>query len=85
MVSHLQRGKTAADLVPRVGNNDELIDLLRAAAAEGKGGAGGSAYGGAFSPGSPPPAPRTPASPPPRAAATPRSALSTGTRSGSAR
>lgn len=54
--------------MPRVGNNDELLDLLRMAAAE-KGGAGASAMGG-LSPSTP--APRTPASP------APRSALSTG-------
>lgn len=30
----MQRGKTAGDLVPRVGDNEELIEMLRAAAAE---------------------------------------------------
>lgn len=55
--------------MPRVGNNDELLDLLRVAAAE-KGGAGGASAMGGLSPSTP--APRTPASP------APRSALSTG-------
>ncbi len=63
--------------MPRVGNNEELIDLLRTAAAD-KTSSGASAMGGM---GSPPPAPRTPGSPAMRsAAATPtttRSTLST--------
>ena len=41
----LQRGKLPADLVPRVGNHNELLELLSAAAAE-KGGGGASAMGG---------------------------------------
>jgi ankyrin repeat protein len=48
----LQRGKLPADLVPRVGNHNELLELLSAAAAE-KGGGGASAMGG-LSPSVPP-------------------------------
>lgn len=48
----LQRGKLPADLVPRVGNHNELLELLSAAAAE-KGGGGASAMDG-LSPSVPP-------------------------------